>query len=390
MLIPYGKQTVTEEDINAVEKVLRSPFLTQGDVVPSFEKAIANKVGASHSVSLNSATSALHVACLALGLGPGDIAWTSPITFVASANCAIYCGAKIDFVDIDANTGLMSVNALEKKLFYANKNNQLPKIIITVHLGGTSCDMESINRLANLYDIKIIEDASHAIGGKFKNEFVGSCAYSSICIFSFHPVKIITTGEGGIATTNDPELLKRMRLFRNHGINRDFEEFQYLSPGPWGYEQQVLGFNYRLSDIHASLGLSQLQRLDSIVIERNRLLSRYKNKLVVQPLSFLEIPQDVDSSVHLAICRLDNKDKLFHQLIFRGLHESGVLAQVHYTPVHLHPFFRDLGFFDGDFPIAESYSSNAISLPLYPGLTEKEQNYVIETLVELLQKDGIN
>ena len=382
--LPYGRQTITEADITAVEAVLRSPFLTQGPAVPSFEQAVAAKVGAAYGVAANSATSALHIACLALELGPGERLWTSPITFVASANCGRYCGADVDFVDIDPATALISVSALEQKLEQADKLGTLPKVLVPVHLCGTSCDMAAIGALAQRYGVAVLEDASHAIGGLYRDEPVGNCRYSAITVFSFHPVKIITTAEGGLATTNDPQLAQRMADLRSHGITKEEARFEWPAPGPWSYEQQELGFNYRLTDLQAALGLSQLQRLDSIVSERQRLLEVYRQQLAALPLSLLEIPASVRSAQHLAVIRLHDRDPEHHRRVFEGLRAAGIGVQLHYSPVHLQPYYRRLGFADGDFPEAEAYARNAISLPLYPGLQEQEQARVVQVLASLL------
>ena len=309
----------SQADIAAIECVLRSPFLTQGPAVPAFEKAVADKVGAAHGVAVNSATSALHIACLALGLGRGDRLWTSPITFVASANCGRYCGAEVDFVDIDTSTGLMSVSALEMKLQQAERNGALPKVVVPVHLTGSSCDMAAIGLLAERYGFAVLEDASHAIGGRYQEDPVGNCRYSSIAVFSFHPVKIITTGEGGLATTNDPVLAQRMAELRSHGIVRDPERFEQPAAGPWAYEQQQLGYNYRMSDIQAALGLSQLHRLDELVAERNLQLQFYRKLLEDLPVQLLEVPENVCSSVHLAVIRLLNVTAQQHRQVFQGL-----------------------------------------------------------------------
>ena len=382
--LPYGRQTITEADIAAVEAVLRSPFLTQGPAVPAFEQAVAAKVGASHGVAVNSATSALHIACLALGLGPEDRLWTSPITFVASANCGRYCGATVDFVDIDPATGLMSLAALEQKLQQAERSGTLPKVVVPVHLTGTSCDMAAIGRLADHYGFSVLEDASHAIGGSYQSEPVGNCRHSAITVFSFHPVKIITTGEGGLATTNDPLFAQRMAELRSHGIVRDAERFELRAAGAWVYEQQQLGFNYRITDIQAALGLSQLQRLDEIVLERNRQLQRYQELLTDLPVQLLKVPDDVCSSVHLAVIRLLQATAEQHQQVFEGLRAAGIGVQLHYSPVHLQPYYRRLGFHEGDFPEAEAYASSAISLPLFPGLRTIQSQYVAEKLGCLL------
>ena len=382
--IPYGRQTISEADIAAVVEVLRSPFLTQGPAVPAFEQAVAAKVGARHGVAVNSATSALHIACLALGLGPGDRLWTSPITFVASANCGRYCGAEVDFVDIDPATGLMSVAALQTKLEQAERDGTLPKVLVPVDLTCSSCAMAAIGALAERYGFALLEDASHAIGGRYQGEPVGNCRHSAITVFSFHPVKIITTGEGGLATTNDPLLAQRMAELRSHGIVREAERFARPAAGPWVYEQQQLGFNYRITDIQAALGLSQLQRLDSIVAERQRLLEQYRLLLAELPLRLLEIPQGVYSALHLAVIRLDNTSPMHHRKVFDGLRSAAIGVQLHYTPVHLQPYYRRLGFQEGDFPEAEAYATNAISLPLYPGLQDHDLQRVADTLTTLL------
>ena len=382
--LPYGRQTITEADITAVEAVLRSPFLTQGPAVPSFEQAVATKVGAAYGVAVNSATSALHIACLALGLGPGERLWTSPISFVASANCGRYCGADVDFVDIDPATALISVAALEQKLEHADRIGGLPKVLVPVHLCGTSCDMSAIADLAEKYGVALLEDASHAIGGLYRDEPVGSCRYSAISVFSFHPVKIITTAEGGMATTNDASLAQSMADLRCHGITKEETRFERPALGPWGYEQQDLGFNYRLTDLQAALGLSQLERLESIVAERQRLLEVYRRSLASLPVSLLEIPHTVSSALHLAVIRLNDKGPEHHRRVFEGLRAAGIGVQLHYSPVHLQPYYRRLGFAEGDFPEAEAYARNAITLPLYPGLQEQEQARVVQALASML------
>jgi UDP-4-amino-4,6-dideoxy-N-acetyl-beta-L-altrosamine transaminase len=382
--LPYGRQTITEADIAAVEAALRSPFLAQGPAVLAFEQAVAAKVGAAHGVAVNSATSALHIACIALGLGPGDRLWTSPITFVASANCGRYCAAQVDFVDIDPTTGLMSVAALERKLEQAASSGTLPKILVPVHLCGTSCGMAAIGALAQRYGVAVLEDASHAIGGHYRGEPVGNCRYSAISVFSFHPVKIITTAEGGMATTNDLQLAQRMADLRSHGITKEEARFERPAPGPWSYEQQDLGFNYRLTDLQAALGLSQLQRLESIVAERNRQLALYRQLLAPLPVSLLDVPDDVLSAVHLAVIRLDGSTSNQHRRIFEGLRAAGIGVQLHYSPVHLQPYYRRLGFADGQFPAAEAYARSAISLPLFPGLTSDDQQRVVTVLADLL------
>ena len=378
--IPYGKQNVTEEDIGSVVKVLKSDFLTQGDEVPNFEKAIIKKVNSHFAVAVNSATSALHIACLALGLTKGDIVWTSPITFVASANCGRFCGAEIDFVDIDLSTALMSIPLLKKKLVEAKLKNKLPKILIVVHLTGASCDMEEIAKLSKEYNFSVIEDASHALGGRYKDSLVGSCKYSDVTVFSFHPVKIITTAEGGIATTNNFNLFKKMTEFRSHGIVRDSKEFKFLKNVPWGYEQHNLGFNYRMNDIQAALGTNQLKRLDWIIDKRNKIANRYIKKLSINNLSLLKVPNQVICSYHLAVVRLPNCNEIKYEKVFNYLRQSNIGVQLHYLPVHLHPYYRKLGFKQGDFPNSETYSKSAISIPIFPELTFKEQDFIIETL----------
>lgn len=383
--LPYGRQIITEADIAAVEAVLRSPFLTQGPAVPAFEQAVAAKVGAAHGVAVTSATSALHIACLALGLGPGDRLWTSPITFVASANCGRYCGALVDFVEIEPSTGLISVTALEQKLQQAERSGTLPDVVVPVHLAGSSCDMAAIGALAERYGFAVLEDASHAIGGRYRGEPVGNCRHSAITVFSFHPVKIITTGEGGLATTNDPQLAQTMAELRSHGIVREVERFERPPAGPWVYEQQQLGFNYRMTDLQAALGLSQLQRLDEIIAERNRLLQGYRELLADLSVRLLTVPEHVLSSVHLAVVRLERACPAQHRQVFERLRAAGIGVQLHYSPVHLQPYYRALGFAEGQFPESETYASSAISLPLFPGLNAEEQERVVATLAKQLQ-----
>ena len=378
--IPYGKHNISEDDITSVIKVLKSNNLTQGETVPLFERSVSLTVKSKYAVAVNSATSALHIACSALGLKNGDYLWTSPITFVASANCGIYCGAKVDFVDIDPLTGLISVDKLRIKLIEAQKNGNLPKVVVPVHLAGNPCNMKEIWELSQTFGFKIIEDASHAIGSTYHSNPIGSCQFSDITVFSFHPVKIITSGEGGIATTNQESLFRRMSILRSHGITKDERFFISKNHDKWHYEQQNLGFNYRMSDIHAALGLSQIKRLDKIVKERNRLIERYKKKLGKLPLSFLVNTENTYSSVHLAIIRLNNKDNNFHRKIFNYFHKASIGVQLHYIPVHLQPYYQNLGFKKGDFPAAELYSQNALSLPLYVGLSNKDQDRVIQLL----------
>lgn len=382
--IPYGRQEICQNDINKVVEVLKSDFLTQGPIVEKFEHAICKKVNSNHAIAVNSGTSALHIACLAVNLKKDDYLWTSPITFVASANCGLYCGANIDFIDIDSNTGLICINKLEKKLEEAEQFGKLPKVVVPVHLGGTSCDMQRIFELSKKYGFRIIEDASHAIGGQYKNFTVGSCKYSDITVFSLHPVKIITTGEGGMATTCDEELARKMYFFRSHGITKDENLFVNKSTGKWYYEQQMLGYNYRMNDICAALGLSQLKKLDYFINRRFEIISNYKKYLKDLPLKILNVPENVKSSFHLAITRLEDKDPEFHRKVFNKLRENQIGVQLHYTPVHLQPYFKTLGFKDGDFPLAEEYAHNAISLPIYPSLSDKDFHKIITTLSKIL------
>ena len=380
MFVPYARQSINEEDIAAVTNVLRSDFLTQGPAVPAFEHAIKTYCNAAYGVAMNSATSALHVACLALEVGPGDIVWTSPISFVASANCALYCGARVDFVDIDPETFNMSVAALTTKLDTAMLANALPKVVIPVHLAGQSCDMVSINALAKKYGFKIIEDASHAIGGTFQGTSVGSCQYSDITILSFHPVKIITSGEGGMALTNNAALADSMSRTRSHGITRDAQNFANLSEGPWYYEQQSLGFNYRLSDIAAALGLSQFKRIDSFVARRNEIAQTYDMLFSDTAITTPVITSDAMSSFHLYIIQLPllNSQK---QKFFEIARNNGVGLNVHYIPIYHHPYFSKMGFKSNAFPKAEKYYSEAISIPMYADLSFDQQQHVASVLI---------
>ncbi len=380
IFIPYGRQKITQDDIKAVVKVLQSTMLTQGPMVPQFEKAISSEVGASYAIAVNSATSALHIACKALNLAQGDWVWTSPITFVASANCALYCGANIDFIDININNGLIDVDKLEEKLIYSEKNGRLPKIIIPVHLSGSSCNMKRIDELSKQFGFKIIEDASHAIGGKYNGVKVGSCQYSDVTVFSFHPVKIITTAEGGVACTNKQEIASKMRVLRSHGITKEVNSFKYKPSGPWTYEQQELGYNYKMNDIQAALGISQLKRLNSIIHKRNKQRDYYQKAIKEENIQMLEIPLNVKSSVHLAIIRLTNKSAAEHKKIFESMLKQGIGVQLHYSPVHMQPYFRELGFRENSFPEAKKYAESAITIPIYEDLTVEEQNRVIDAL----------
>ena len=379
--IPYGRQSISEDDVRAVAEVLRSDFLTQGPAVPEFEAAAMSHCGASHAVATNSATSALHLACLALGVGKGDVVWTSPVTFVASANCVLYCGADIDFVDIDPATLNISVAALAAKLEAAAKaGKKLPKAVIPVHLCGQSCDMAAIQTLSQRYGFRIIEDASHAIGGRYRNGPVGDCRYSDIAIFSFHPVKIITTGEGGMAVTNDASLAKSMALLRSHGITRDGAEMTGPPEGAWYYQQLALGFNYRMTDIQAALGISQIRKLEEWVARRNALAARYNNAIAELPLILPRPHADAYSAWHLYVIQLQDKAPLGRAGLFAALRRDEIGVNVHYIPVHLQPYYQRLGFKPGDFPYAEAYYARAISIPLYSGMSEAEQDRVIARL----------
>ncbi len=379
--IPYGRQDISEADIKSVVDVLHSDWLTQGPVVPRFEQSVAQYCGTEYALAMNSATSSLHAACLALGLGQGDWLWTSPNTFVASANCGLYCGAQVDFVDIDPRTYNMSISSLEEKLLVAERQGKLPKIVIPVHFAGQSCEMKSIRALADRYGFKIIEDASHAIGGKYLTAPIGNCQYSDITVFSFHPVKIITTAEGGMALTNNAELASRMSRLRSHGITRDPALFTHGSDGPWYYQQIDLGFNFRMTDIQAALGVSQMLRLDEFVTKRHAIAKRYDELLVDLPVISPWQHPDSNSSVHLYPIRLELKQlKLNRRQIFDALRAQEIGVNLHYIPVHTQPYYQALGFKTGDFPMAEQYYEQAISLPIYPSLPERHLERVISAL----------
>lgn len=378
-MIPYGRQDISEADIDAVVAVLKSDFLTQGPLVPAFEQAVANYIGVQHAVAVNSATSALHIACLALGVKTGDVVWTSPITFVASANCALYCGATIDFVDIDPKTYNMSALNLEKKLSQVKDSGQFPKVVIPVHMGGQPCDMAAIYALSKRYGFRIIEDASHAIGSKYCGEPVGNCQYSDITVFSFHPVKIITTCEGGMALTNDPVFANKMKQLRSHGITREPSEMTHAPDGPWYYQQICLGYNYRMDDIRAALGLSQLSRIDQFIEARQKIAALYNELLanlsVVTPWQH----EAGVSSFHLYIIRLD-LTAFKHGEVFERLRTSGIGVNLHYIPVYRQPHYMHMGFSPSDFPEAERYYREAISLPIFPLLTEGQQREIVGSL----------
>lgn len=380
-MIPYGRQDITQADIDAVVGVLQSDFLTQGPMVPRFEQGVARHVGAEHALAVNSATSALHIACLALGLGPDDRLWTSPVTFVASANCGLYCGAKVDFVDIDPRTYNLCPKALEAKLQQAERDGTLPKVVVPVHLCGQPCDMQAIHALAKRYGFRIIEDASHAIGGKYQGEFIGNCRYSDITVFSFHPVKIITTAEGGMALTNDAALAERMALLRSHGITREPSKMTHESDGPWYYQQIDLGFNYRMTELQAALGVTQLERLDRYVARRHELARRYDQLLAGLPVTTPWQHPDSYSGLHLYVIRLQLETlRSSHRQVFESLREQGIGVNLHYIPVHTQPYYQRMGFQAGDFPEAERYYREAISLPMFQTMTEQQQDEVIAAL----------
>lgn len=379
--IPYGRQDINQDDINAVIEVLKSDFLTQGPAVPVFERAVSSHCGSEYAVAVNSATSALHIACLALGVGKGDLVWTSAITFVASANCALYTGAEIDFVDIDPQTYNLCPLALAVKLEQAERNGRLPRVVIPVHLCGQPCEMDKIYALSQRYGFKIIEDASHAIGGKYKSEPIGNCRYSDITVFSFHPVKIITTAEGGMALTNNTHLANRMNILRSHGITREPSQMTRASEGSWYYQQIDLGFNYRMTEMQAMLGVSQINRLDRYVTRRHELATRYSNQLVDLPLILPWQHKDSYSAFHLFVIRLQLRQiGKTHQQVFDEMREQGIGVNLHYIPVYHHPYFEKMNFKVGYCSEAEKYYSEAISIPMYPGLTTEDQDFVIRCL----------
>ena len=385
-MIPYGRQDITQADIDAVVGVLQSDFLTQGPMVPRFEQQVAQHVGASHALAVNSATSALHIACLALGLGPGDRLWTSPVTFVASANCGLYCGAEIDFVDIDPRTYNLCPKALERKLEQAEQEGTLPKVVVPVHLCGQPCDMQAIHKLALRYGFKVIEDASHAIGGKYQGEFIGNGRYSDITVFSFHPVKIITTAEGGMALTNDVELANKMALLRSHGITRDPQLMTHEADGPWYYQQIDLGFNYRMTELLAALGISQMERLDQYIARRHQLAARYNDLLAALPVSVPWQHADSYSGLHLYVITLQlGKITKTHREVFESLREQGIGVNVHYIPVHTQPYYERMGFKPEDFPLAQDYYRQAISIPMFQTMTDEQQDLVVAAIAKALQ-----
>jgi len=377
MVIPYGKQSVSEEDVKAVVEVLTSDFLTQGPVVPRFERALASSVGATDAVVVNSGTAALHVACLALSLGEGDVLWTSPISFVASANCARYCGASVDFVDVSRENGNICIKALELKLAAAAAQNCLPKVLVAVHLAGNPCDLLPLSLLLKPYGVKLIEDASHAIGARYRESSIGDCAYSDLTVFSFHPVKVITSGEGGCVLCKDSSFAKSMRASRQHGLLREASEYRYPSPGDWYYEQQSMGWNYRMTDIQAALGHSQLTRCNEFVQKRNDIAAYYRVALEELPCEFLTTTSGAYCSYHLFVILVEPSER---QDLFSYMRRAGIGVQVHYIPIHTQPYYRDLGFNWGMFPDAEYFYSRALSLPIFPSLTADDQGKVIDLL----------
>lgn len=382
-MIRYGQQDITSTDVDAVVSVLKSVNLTQGPSISQFENAILAHVEAKYAFAVNSATSALHIACLALDLGPGDWLWTTPNTFVASANCALYCGAQVDFVDIDPKTYNLCPKKLEEKLVAAEKVGRLPKIVIPVHLTGQPCDMEAIHALGKKYGFKIIEDASHAIGGKYKGEAIGNCRFSDITVFSFHPVKIITTAEGGMAITNDPRLATKLELLRSHGITRNPELMTQEMEGPWYYQQVALGFNYRMTDLQAALGVSQMTRLEQYVNKRHEIAKRYNTLLTDLPISLPWQHPDSYSAYHLYVIRLNlDKIQVTHRQVFEALRSKDIMVNLHYIPVHTQPYYQKMGFKIGDYPEAEQYYREAISIPMHPTLTEQEQDFVVQSIRE--------
>ena len=394
-MIPYGHQDISEEDIEAVVEVLRSDYLTQGPAVPVFEQAICDYTEAKYGVAVNSGTSALHIACLELGLGKGDWLWTTPITFVASANCGLYCGAKVDFVDIDPITWNLSAEKLEEKLKEAEREGKLPKVVVAVHLCGLSCDMEKISNLSKQYGFSIIEDASHALGGQYQEKNIGNGQYSDISTFSFHPIKNITTGEGGMAVTNNPQLAEKMRRLRSHGITGDPALMTHSKDGLWYYQQIELGFNYRMSDVHAALGISQLKRLDEFIANRRSIAKRYDQALSglsLQLPSKSKMNSDYSSSAyHLYIIRLQNsQEKNDRKTVLEALRDKDIQAHVHYIPLHTQPYYQQFGFKEGDFPEAEKYYSEVMTLPIYSAMSNAEQDTVVRELKTELQSLGIN
>jgi UDP-4-amino-4,6-dideoxy-N-acetyl-beta-L-altrosamine transaminase len=388
IMIPYGKQDITKSDIDLVVKTLKSDFITQGPKVPEFENYVKTYCGATFAVAVNSATSALHIACLSLGLTKGDFLWTTPITFVASANCGLYCGAQVDFVDIDPLTYNLSVKALEEKLVDAEKNGKLPKVVVPVHFSGQSCDMKEIYDLSQQYGFSIIEDASHAIGGRYRNGSIGNCKYSDITIFSFHPVKIITTGEGGMALTNSELLSDRMKLLCSHGITKDPNKMNNSQDGPWYHQQIDLGFNYRMSDIHAALGISQLKRLNQYVLSRHEIANRYNSALEDFDVKLPYQHSYNYSSFHLYVVRLNGSNSKLKRLnLFKKFNDHGIGVNLHYIPIYKQPYYQNLNIEYDSFPESELYYEEAITLPIFPNLHQDQQQRIIDILCDQLKED---
>lgn len=383
-MIPYGRQTISDADIQSVVQVLRSNFLTQGPQVPAFEASVSRHIGVPHAIAVNSATSALHIACLALGLGPGDWLWTSPNSFVASANCGLYCGAQVDFVDIDPKTYNISTVALANKLALAKKAGRLPKVFIPVHFAGQSCDMAAVSALSNEYGFRVIEDASHAIGSRWQGIHVGACQHSDITVFSFHPVKIITTAEGGLLTTRDTSIARRLVDLRSHGITREVARLEQIDEGGWYYEQQSLGYNYRMTELQAALGVSQMTQLDHFISRRHELVARYEAGFKGLPIVRPWQHPDSHSAFHLYVIQVTEEGLMDRRQLFDALQGSGIQVNVHYIPIHLQPFYRRMGFQVGDFPEAEAYYARVISLPLYAGLSEADQDFVIRKIQDFV------
>ena len=384
-MLQYARQNIVQSDIDSVVEVLKSDFLTQGPIVPQFEQAIAKRVAVSYAVAMNSATSALHVACLALGLGPNDLLWTVPNSFVASANCALLCGAEVDFVDIESGNYCMDPAILEHKLYAASKSNRLPRVLVVVHYSGRSADMKAIEAVAKYYDVKIIEDAAHSTGASYFGNPVGSCKFCDVTVFSFHPVKLLTTGEGGMALTNDSELAARMSRLRTHGITRDVTEMVSENPQPWEFEQIELGLNYRMTELHAALGLSQLDRLDIFVNRRRQIANQYDEQLKGLPLILPSLKPAGESAWHLYPVLIDStRTNLTRADVYYSLLEKGIKANVHFIPIHTHPYYQKMGFRPGDYPVSEWFYSNELSLPMYFGLSNSDQQQVIDALSTIL------
>jgi UDP-4-amino-4,6-dideoxy-N-acetyl-beta-L-altrosamine transaminase len=384
-MIPYARQSISDEDIAAVVEVLRSEYLTQGPAIERFEEAVAARCGARAAVAVSSATAGLHLACLAAGLGPGDRLWTTPNTFVASANCGLYCGAEVDFVDIDPATGNLSVGALDEKLRAAAIAGRLPRVVVAVDFAGQPCELHAIGHLAQRYGFAVVEDASHAVGARYRGQAIGDGRLADLTVFSFHPVKIVTTGEGGMVLTNRTDWAERVRRLRTHGITRDSALWEQESPGPWYYEQLELGYHYRMTDLQAALGLSQWSRLDAFLARRRELAARYDRLLAGLPVSLPWQQPEVESAWHLYVVRLKEGLQATHRQVFEGLRSRGIGVNLHYLPVHLQPHYRRLGFREGDFPLAEQHARQAISLPMFAGLSDGEQDQVVGALGEMLR-----